>query len=237
MSDPSSPSYGPWASPAQSATRRQDSDPSDLSGSYYAHALGHASESGSAPRDEADADERRRRRELAFTTTPSPSPVKTQPPPPLRRRKTGPAFIYATPGTRALAGLLDGAMLALALAPGITLLLVELVLPGTIVLMLGLLGLATLQSALTVAHGQSLAKRWLGLRLIDAEGERVSYVRAVVMRGGVMTVAYVASAGVLFVAELILLLRERPCLADRLAHTTVIEARTPGDPYAGQTGD
>ena len=213
--------FGPWASSSQTRTKSDAPAPGGGLGAYRPHTAGH-----SAPKPDAP-----RRSPPVATPSPEASPAKTLPAHPLAKRRERPRYIYAKPSVRAFAAAIDGGLLALAVGPGVGLALGDRILLGVVVAMLGLLGLASVQSALTVAQGQSLAKRWLGLRLIDADGGRVGYVRGVLLRGALMTALYVASAGLLLLVELALLVRERLCVADRVAHTRVIEARTFNDPY------
>src|SRR5690606_6582679 len=89
------------------------------------------------------------------------------------------------------------------------------------------------QWVLIARDGQTLGKRWLGLRVIGEQGERVGWVRGVIVRVWAMTVGSLVLVGVpLIVDPLVVFGRRRQCLHDRLARTLVIEARTPGDPHA-----
>lgn len=142
-------------------------------------------------------------------------------------------FILAEHGVRIFAKLLDLMLLAAVIVPGV--IVVETYDPeigGLLLLTVPPLVLI-LQWVLISTTGQSLGKRWLGLRVITCKGARIGFFRGVFLREWVMK----GGSSVLYGFPVLLdplfaLSRTRQCLHDHLADTLVIEARSPGDPYA-----
>lgn len=148
----------------------------------------------------------------------------------LRRRP--PSYMLGSPARRAVAKLIDRTLLGLALVPAVVVGL--LVGPGLACLLTALvLGLLALgfEWYLTATRGHSPGMYLLGLRIISAEGGKVGFRQAVVLRSWAMLVA--ALAGVPLLVDLYMLHGpERRALRDRLAKTRVILAGSLGDPYA-----
>jgi uncharacterized RDD family membrane protein YckC len=74
-------------------------------------------------------------------------------------------------------------------------------------------------------HGQSIAKRWLRLRVVRKDGSRAHVVRIVLLRNGVpLVITMVPLLGALFwlVDALFIFRRDRRCLHDHIADTIVI---------------
>lgn len=79
-------------------------------------------------------------------------------------------------------------MLGVALAPGIVVQLVWDTALGVGLWTLALLAVGVFQWAITATRGQTLGKRWTGLRVITEKRERVGFLRGVVLRIWVMWV-------------------------------------------------
>jgi uncharacterized RDD family membrane protein YckC len=140
-------------------------------------------------------------------------------------------FVLAELGSRLWAKLIDTMLLIGSLAPGVLAgEFVHRALGGLLLLMLPLL--VILQTVMISVTGQSVGKRWLGLRVITSKGARVGFLRGVFLREWVMKLG----SGVLYGFPLLLdpffaFSRTRQCLHDHLADTLVIEARSGRDPY------
>jgi uncharacterized RDD family membrane protein YckC len=139
----------------------------------------------------------------------------------------------ASPGQRLLARLIDAVLLALALAPGVAVQLSWDTEIGVGLWTLALLAMGVFQWAMTATSGQTLGKRWTGLRLIKENGERVGFFRGVFLRVWVMWIgSLLTSGGVLLVLDpLFVFSKQRRSFRDHLSSTLVIVADTPGDPY------
>jgi uncharacterized RDD family membrane protein YckC len=141
-------------------------------------------------------------------------------------------FVLAEHGQRILAKLVDALVIATAIAPGgIAVETYDPEIGGLLLITLPPLAWI-LQWVLISVTGQSLGKRWLGLRVITSKGARVGFLRGVFLREWVMK----AGSSVLYGFPLVLdplfaFSRTRQCLHDHLADTLVIHARTAGDPY------
>lgn len=143
-------------------------------------------------------------------------------------------FALADRSSRVLAKLLDALVFSLAAAPGLTLIFKpepESELGGLLLICIPPLALIA-QWVLISATGQSLGKRWLGLRVVTSKGARVGFFRGVFLREWVMK----TGGGMLYGFPLVLdpvfvFSKTRQCLHDHLADTLVIEARSAGDPY------
>lgn len=142
-------------------------------------------------------------------------------------------FVLAEHGVRMRAKLIDMLLIAAAIAPGgVAIETHDRELGGLLLITIPPL-VWILQWVLISVTGQSLGKRWLGLRVITSKGARVGFLRGVVLREWVMKVG----SGLLYGFPLVLdplfaFSRTRQCLHDHLADTLVIHARTPADPYA-----
>jgi uncharacterized RDD family membrane protein YckC len=138
----------------------------------------------------------------------------------------------ATPGQRLLAKTIDLGLLGLALAPGSVVVLCWDTRVGTVLLLLGLLAIAVFQWAIIATSGQTLGKRWTGLRVITEKGDRVGFFRGVFLRVWIMSVGSLLSGGVAWLLDPFFVFgKQHRTLHDYLAGTLVIVAETPGDPY------
>jgi uncharacterized RDD family membrane protein YckC len=153
--------------------------------------------------------------------------------------------VLADRGTRFGAALLDGLLALVCAIPGGALLFFQAFnsastrhgranafepadLIGGIVLMMALaLPLAIYQWYLITKSGQSLGKRWTGIKIVKLDGSPVDFVSGVVMRIWVVAaigmVPYVGSC-VSIVDPLMIFGDERRCLHDLIAGTKVIVA-------------
>jgi uncharacterized RDD family membrane protein YckC len=139
----------------------------------------------------------------------------------------------ASPGQRLFAKMIDWVLLALALAPGIVVQLSWDTEVGVVLWSLGLLAIGVFQWAITTTSGQTLGKRWTGLRVVTEKAGRVGFFRGVVLRVWIMWIGSVfSSAGIALLLDPLLVFgKQRKALHDHLAGTLVIVAETPGDPY------
>jgi uncharacterized RDD family membrane protein YckC len=145
-------------------------------------------------------------------------------------------FTLAARLSRAQAKLLDALVLMLAASPGLTLIFrndngESDVAGGLLLLFLPPLAWIA-QWVLISVTGQTLGKRWLGLRVVTSTGARVGFFRGVFLREWVIK----AGSGLFYGVPLVLdplfaLSKTRQCLHDHLADTLVIEAGSARDPY------
>ncbi|GEM_PF-885359 len=91
--------------------------------------------------------------------------------------------------------------------------------------MVAFLGLAIYQMYLISTTGQSLAKAWLGIRIVREDGSPVDFVHGVLLRSWVLAVAGSIIPFVGLVDVLMIFGEERRCLHDHLASTKVIIAQ------------
>lgn len=142
------------------------------------------------------------------------------------------AFVLAEHGARMLAKLLDTLVLVAAIAPGFTVVQVYDPEPGGMLLITLPPLIMILQWVLISTTGQSIGKRWMGLRVITQKGARVGFFRGVFLREWVIKGGSAALYGFpLLLDPFFALSRTRQCLHDHLADTLVVEARSAGDPY------
>lgn len=137
----------------------------------------------------------------------------------------------ASPGQRLLAKSIDCALLGLVLAPGIVVQQTWDTELGVALWSLALLAIAVFQWAITATSGQTLGKRWTGLRVITEKGDRVGFFRGVFLRVWVMWIGSSLFGLPLLLDPFLVFGRQRKTLHDHLAGTLVIVADTPGDPY------
>jgi uncharacterized RDD family membrane protein YckC len=79
-------------------------------------------------------------------------------------------------------------------------------------------------------YGQTWAKRWLGIRIVDLDGRKPEFVRLVVMRYGVgQLVGLVPCLGMVYALtdSLFIFRDDRRCVHDLLAGTRVVFAEPP----------
>ena len=136
------------------------------------------------------------------------------------------AMVLAERGTRWWARLVDQLLILASLVPALA------VVYGAhedLGWGLGLLSAAFLgyQWYLITATGQTVAKRWLGIKIVRMDGRRVGFVRGVILREWVtLALAFIPLVGRLFnmVDALAIFRNERRCVHDQIADTKVILA-------------
>jgi uncharacterized RDD family membrane protein YckC len=151
-------------------------------------------------------------------------------------------YILAERGTRLGAVMIDGLlMLAAALPAGAVLGFMvyasrgsmsgddaELMVYGLMaVMVLMVLAFIGYQWYLVATTGQSLAKRWMGIKIVRLDGSPVGFVHGVILRVWVVSaLGYIPFAGGLIglVNALMIFGEERRCLHDHIAGTRVIVA-------------
>lgn len=154
-------------------------------------------------------------------------------------------YILAERGTRFLAALIDSLLMFGAAVPGIVLMFVAFegidrnpfgMLSGsyeTILLPILAVGLLVLvfqsyQWYLVTTTGQSLAKKWMGIKIVRTDGSPCGFVNGVLLRSWVpyLVSNFIPVAGRLFglVNVLFIFGEERRCLHDHIASTRVIVA-------------
>lgn len=147
-------------------------------------------------------------------------------------------YLLAPRGKRLLASSLDGMLLLPLTIPGLLIVLRSLeseneatrtygVIAGVVVAALAALALLSYQWYLVATRGQSLAKRWLGIRIVRLDGSAPGFVHGVVLRVWVLSAAgLVPFAGSLvgLADALAIFGRDSRCLHDYLAGTVVIQA-------------
>ncbi len=140
-------------------------------------------------------------------------------------------LVLADVGTRFVGAMIDGLLYIPVVIPGFLLQatlgdsgdLAPLALGSMLV---GILGLAVVQWYMIATSGQSIAKRWLGMRIVRLDGSTVNFVHGVVLRSWVMgflTNIPMLGAIVALVDGLMIFGNDRRCLHDRIADTTVIK--------------
>jgi uncharacterized RDD family membrane protein YckC len=140
--------------------------------------------------------------------------------------------ILAERGTRLGAALVDGLLMVGAMLPGILLLVASDFEEGTLVAGIALLalcagGLAIYQMVLISTRGQSIAKRWLGIRIVRLDGSPCGFVHGVLLRQWAMAIiAQIPIVGGIasIVDPLMIFGEERRCLHDQIAGTKVVVA-------------
>lgn len=151
-------------------------------------------------------------------------------------------------GTRLAGAIIDGALYLAAAIPGAIIVLVGAVTapgsfadagidgPGLLgslgatigmgVVFLGFLGLAIYQWVLIATTGQSLAKRWLRMKIVKVDGSPVDFVSGVILRSWVVqALSAVPLVGGLvgLIDPLMIFGAEQRCLHDYIAGTIVID--------------
>lgn len=151
-------------------------------------------------------------------------------------------FELADRGTRLGAAILDGLVLGLPIwlvIMGIAIMLPAMQRGGsseTSAIVLAIVGLVVLLAVIGVVvlnfvwlhrYGQSIAKRWLGIRIVRTDGSRCSLPRIVFARGlPVIVLRMLPFVGLLFtLLDPLLIFREDyRCLHDHIADTIVVKA-------------
>jgi uncharacterized RDD family membrane protein YckC len=161
-----------------------------------------------------------------------PTPGADQSPQP-HLYSTGEDHILAGRGTRLAAALIDGALALGSALPGIILLAAlssgsggdDGLIVGGAVAVVGLLALGIYQIYLISTTGQSLAKKWLGIKIIKTDGMPCGFVHGVLLRSWVMGfIGQIPIVGPIcsLVDPLLIFGDERRCLHDLIAGTKVI---------------
>ncbi len=133
--------------------------------------------------------------------------------------------VLATPGTRLVAQLLDGLLLVGACLPAIIGAIAESPELAIGLGVLGYLGLSIYQWYLLATTGQTLGKKWMGVRVVKyADGGPVDFVSAVVLRLWVIGLASAFISIVGLIDVLFIFSSEHRCLHDHIAGTKVIVA-------------
>jgi uncharacterized RDD family membrane protein YckC len=90
---------------------------------------------------------------------------------------------------------------------------------------LGYLAMAAFQWYLIATTGQSLAKKWLGIRIVKLDGSLPGFVNGVVLRVWVLGVVSTFLGFLPLIDALLIFGDERRCLHDHIASTKVIVAQ------------
>jgi uncharacterized RDD family membrane protein YckC len=137
----------------------------------------------------------------------------------------------ASRGTRLAARIVDNVMFGLTAVPpavvAITLNESDLVVLWACASALPAFLFLVFQSYLVTTTGQSLAKRWFGLRIVRADGRPVGFALGVVVREWlVLLIGCVPLLGMFFrlADSLFILGEERRCVHDLIAGTVVVRA-------------
>lgn len=161
----------------------------------------------------------------------------------------GEEYVLAERGTRLGAAIIDGLLMVAALLPGFLLMGVMTGFgnfgssgmlrggnSGAVFLGFGMMGLMFLafmgyQWYLISTTGQSLAKRWLGIKIVRVDGSEAGFVHGVILRSwvlGAMGQIPIVGPLVSLVDPLLIFGEERRCLHDQIAGTRVIVAPIQG---------
>nr|WP_255216402.1 RDD family protein [Pseudenhygromyxa sp. WMMC2535] len=130
-------------------------------------------------------------------------------------------------GTRLGAALLDGLLMVGAMLPGVALVAVDET-AMIVVMMLGILGLQIYQWYLITNTGQSLGKKWMGIRITMLDGSPVDFVHGVLLRSWVMGLLgqIPFAGGIIGLVDVLMIFGdERRCLHDHIASTKVVIAQ------------
>ena len=144
----------------------------------------------------------------------------------------GEEHILASRGSRFAAALIDGFLYVGAMLPGIVLMVAssdggDPGMAGLGLMVVGMLGLAIYQWVLISNSGQSLAKKWMGIKIVKTDGTECGFVHGVLLRMWVMgIIGQIPFVGAIasLVDPLLIFGDERRCLHDMIAGTKVIIA-------------
>ena len=149
---------------------------------------------------------------------------------------TGGALELADRGARLGAALLDALLYVVVALPGFIMMLSG---GGGAWIIIPLLALAFYQWYLISSRGQSLAKGWLGIRIVKMDGSPCGFVNGVVLRVWVPSaIAYgvalvMGTSGIdlrvnplAIVDALFIFGAQRRCLHDLIANTQVVQAQS-----------
>ncbi|MCA9686222.1 MAG: RDD family protein [Myxococcales bacterium] len=132
--------------------------------------------------------------------------------------------ILAERGTRLGAQFVDGLLYGGAMIP-MVILAAAAEEAGMVIGLLFPFALAIYQWYLITTTGQTLAKKWLGIRIVRLDGSPVDFVHGVLLRSWVMQAAASFIPLVGLVDALLIFGDERRCLHDHLAGTKVVIAQ------------
>ena len=146
-------------------------------------------------------------------------------------------LVQAERGTRLGAALLDGLMFALCYIPFVIGL--ALATPqsgqvndtpmfiGTGAMLVGMLALMGFNCVLLYRNGQTIAKRWLGIRVVRADGSRAGLARIIFARilpTGLLGAIPLIGPIISLTDALLIFRDDRRCLHDQIADTIVVRA-------------
>jgi uncharacterized RDD family membrane protein YckC len=136
--------------------------------------------------------------------------------------------LLAARSTRLGARILDNLVMFAAAVPGLLVLFAsgrgEVILGGVIA-GLAVLGLVIYQWYLIGTTGQSLGKKWLGIKIVKIDGSSVDFVSGVILRSwitGLMGVIPYIGSFIGLIDALMIFGSEQRCLHDQIASTKVI---------------
>jgi uncharacterized RDD family membrane protein YckC len=144
--------------------------------------------------------------------------------------------VLADRGTRLGARMLDGLLFLPVLLPGAVIMFLlaasdgrpaGATIVGGAVCAMGWLGLAVYQWSLISRSGQSLGKKWLGIRIVRIDGRPINFTSGVILRSWVpFLIGLIPYLGMLFglIDSLCIFSEERRCVHDGIAGTKVIVA-------------
>jgi len=155
----------------------------------------------------------------------------------------GDDYVLAERGTRFAAALIDGLLMVVTLIPGFVLLLTaaeggmyrmfnhgnsDSLFLAVGVMILLFLAFMAFQWYLIATTGQSLAKKWLGIKIVRTDGTPCGFVNGVILRSWVLGLVgnFIPVVGGLIhlIDPLLIFGEERRCLHDHIASTRVIVA-------------
>jgi len=134
----------------------------------------------------------------------------------------------ASRGNRFAGSIVDGLVYMVGIIPGILIAAATDAHDETIMglaVLFPMLIIACVQWYLVATTGQSLAKRWLGMKIVKTTGEDVDFVSGVLLRSWVpFFIGLIPGVGHIFglVDPLMIFGEEHRCLHDRIASTKVI---------------
>lgn len=164
-----------------------------------------------------------------------------------QRLTFGDDYVLAERGTRFAAALIDGLLSCLALIPGFVLIFMYMdnfrgnpilaidrmestgeVFFAIGVMLLMFLAFQCVQWYLIATSGQSLAKKWLGIKIVRTDGSPCGFVNGVILRSWVLGLIgnFIPFIGglIYLIDPLLIFGEERRCLHDHIASTRVIVA-------------
>ncbi len=142
-------------------------------------------------------------------------------------------MVLADIGTRFAGAMVDGLLLAAVFVPGFIAMAISgdfgsgLGILAVALMAAGGIGYAALQWYLISTTGQSVAKRWLKMRIVRTDGAPVNFTHGVVLRSWVVSALSnipIIGGIVALIDALMIFGQERRCLHDRIADTIVVKA-------------